>query len=113
MCNNWYLGLRCWCTVGWICSIFVAGRRLEDFIPLPLIHCITYSNVNVVVYSYITLIEYNIALNSDGAFLQPVYLIALRLQIVANKLSNLGACIKLSSLEVLDVCSNSEFLDAY
>ena len=69
--------------------------------------------MNVVVYNYITLIGYNIVLNSDGAFLQPVYLIALRLQIVANKLSNLGACIKLSSLEVLDVCGNSEFLDAY
>ena len=67
----------------------------------------------MLLFTVTLLIEYNIALNSDGAFLQPVYLIAPRLQIVANKLSNLGACIKLSSLEVLDVYSSSEFLDAH
>ena len=52
------------------------------------------------------------ALNSDGSFLQPVYLIALRLQIIAYKSSNLGMYIKLSGLEVLNVCCGSKFLDA-
>ena len=92
-CDIWYLGLRCWCTVGRICGIFIAGRRLEDFVPLPLVHCIACSNVDVVVCSYITFIEYNIALDSDGSFLRPVYPIALRLQIVVYELSNLGTCI--------------------
>ena len=57
-------------------------------------------------------IEYDIALSSDGSFLWPVYLIVLRLQIVAYESSNLGVCIKLSSLEVLDICCDSKFLDA-
>ena len=84
---------RCWCAVGHICGICIAGRRLEDFVPLPLIHRIACSNVDVVICSYITFIEYDIALDSDGSFLRPVYLIALRLQIVAYESSNLGACI--------------------
>ena len=65
--------------VGHICGICIAGRRLEDFIPLPLVHHIVCSNVDVVVCSCITLIECNVVLDSDGAFLWPVYLIALRL----------------------------------
>ena len=81
--------------------------------PSPLVHHIVCSNVDVVVCSCITLIECNVVLDSDGAFLWPVYLIALRLWIVAYKLSKLGICIKLSSLEVLDVCCDSEFLDAW
>ena len=35
--------------------------------------------VDVVVCGYIVFIEYNIVLDSDGSFLWPVYLIALRL----------------------------------
>ena len=75
----------------------------------PSIAC---SSVDVVICSYITFIEYNIVLDSDGSFWQPVYLIALRLQIIAYKLSNLGVCIWLSSFEILDICCNSKFLDA-
>ena len=66
---------------------------LEDFVSLPLVHHITCSNVDVVVCSYIAFVEYNIALDSDGSFLWPVYPIALRLQIIAHKSSNLGTCI--------------------
>ena len=92
-CDVWYLGLRCWCVVGCICSICIAGRRLEDFVPLPLVHHIACGNVDVVVCGYITFIEYDITLDSDGSFLRPVYPIALRLQIVAYESSNLGVCI--------------------
>ena len=92
-CDVWCLGLRCWCAFECICSICIAGRRLEDFVPLPLIHHIACCNMDVVICGYITFVEYNIALNSDGSFLWPVYPIALRLQIIAYELSNLGMCI--------------------
>ena len=78
-CKFWCLELRCWCAVGCICGVCIAGGRLEDFLPLPLVHCITCSNVDVVICSYIAFIEYDITLNSDGSFLWPVYPIALRL----------------------------------
>ena len=92
-CDVWCLGLRCWCTVGHICSICIAGGRLKDFVPLLLVHCIACNNVDVVVCSYVAFIEYNIALNSDRSFLWPVYLIAFGLQIIAYESSNLGMCI--------------------
>ena len=78
-CNIWCIGLRCWCAVGCICSICIAGGRLEDFVPLPIVHRIACSNVDVVVCGYIAFIEYDIVLDSDGLFLQPVYPIVLRL----------------------------------
>ena len=63
-CDIWCLGLGCWCAAGCICSICIAGGRLEDFVPLPLIHHIACSNVDVVICGYITFIEYNIVLMS-------------------------------------------------
>ena len=67
----------------------------------------------MIICNYITLIECDVALDSDGAFLWPVNLIALRLQIVSYESSNLDVCIELSGFEVFDICCDSKFLYAH
>ena len=63
----------CWVHLWHLCCWWEA----RGFIHLPLIHCITCSNVGVVICGYIALVEYGIVLDSDRVFLWPVYLIAL------------------------------------
>ena len=46
-------------------GICVAGGRLDDFIPLPLVHCIVSQNVNIIIGVYGTFIEYDVALDSN------------------------------------------------
>ena len=55
--------------------LLVEGWRTSSL--SPLVHCIACSNVDIVICNYVTLVEYNVVLNNDGALLQPINLVAL------------------------------------
>ena len=66
--------------------------------------------MNIVIGVHIVFIEDYIVLNSDRSLLWPVYSVAFQLQIIANKSTDFGVRIELSSLEVFDVCCSTKLL---